>query len=232
MPTISINQPSYIPWAGYFERIAKSDVHVILDHVQYEKNSLINRNYIDIQSNSKFLTIPVLQKGRFQNLPINEVLVDLRSKWNDKHLKTLEHSYKKSKNFEYFFPIIAECYKAQKNEEKLVDIINYFNFKLLRYLDIDTDIYVSSKFDFLKKKSDLVLEICEFFECDKYLSGPMGRNYLCLESFRAKGILVEFHDFTPMQYRSNLENLDNNLSILDLLFHQRKEDLKMGIKDV
>lgn len=36
---ISINQPAYIPWLGYFERIANSDVHIVLDHVQFEKTA-------------------------------------------------------------------------------------------------------------------------------------------------------------------------------------------------
>ena len=36
---ISINQPAYIPWLGYYERIDSSDVHVILDHVQFSKQS-------------------------------------------------------------------------------------------------------------------------------------------------------------------------------------------------
>jgi hypothetical protein len=40
---VSINQPAYLPWLGYFDRIAASDVHVVLDHVQFEKNSYINR---------------------------------------------------------------------------------------------------------------------------------------------------------------------------------------------
>ena len=43
---VSINQPAYLPWLGYFDRIAKSDLHVVLDHVQFEKNSMVNRNKI------------------------------------------------------------------------------------------------------------------------------------------------------------------------------------------
>ena len=43
---ISINQPAYIPWLGYFDRIDYADIHIVLDHVQFEKNSFTNRNKI------------------------------------------------------------------------------------------------------------------------------------------------------------------------------------------
>ena len=43
---VSINQPAYLPWLGYFHRIAISDIHIVLDHVQFEKNSFVNRNKI------------------------------------------------------------------------------------------------------------------------------------------------------------------------------------------
>ena len=40
---VSINQPAYMPWLGYFDRIDASDLYVVLDHVQFEKNSFVNR---------------------------------------------------------------------------------------------------------------------------------------------------------------------------------------------
>ena len=60
---ISAHQPAYLPWAGYLHRIAISDVFVILDNVQFEKNSFTNRNRIKSPSGSVWLTVPVSQKG-------------------------------------------------------------------------------------------------------------------------------------------------------------------------
>ena len=37
MTTISIHQPVYLPWLGFFGKIISSDIFVILDDVQYEK---------------------------------------------------------------------------------------------------------------------------------------------------------------------------------------------------
>jgi len=35
---VAILQSNYIPWKGYFDIIAKSDVFVIYDEVQFTKN--------------------------------------------------------------------------------------------------------------------------------------------------------------------------------------------------
>ena len=84
---ISINQPAYIPWLGYYERIDSSDVHVILDHVQFEKNSFTNRNKILTQNGPVWLTIPIATKGKFGDLAINQLKFSDISKWKKKHLE-------------------------------------------------------------------------------------------------------------------------------------------------
>ncbi|HHT9160132.1 MAG TPA: WbqC family protein [Candidatus Brocadiaceae bacterium] len=43
---IAIHQPQYLPWIGYFDKIDRSDVFVLLDNVQYKKNEAQNRNRI------------------------------------------------------------------------------------------------------------------------------------------------------------------------------------------
>ena len=60
---ISINQPAYLPWLGYFERIAMSDLHIVLDHVQFEKGSFTNRNKVRTGDDAAWLTVPLATKG-------------------------------------------------------------------------------------------------------------------------------------------------------------------------
>ena len=46
---ISIHQPNYLPWIGYFNKIARSDIFVIFDDVQFpigKKGFFGNRNKI------------------------------------------------------------------------------------------------------------------------------------------------------------------------------------------
>ena len=91
---VSIHQPNYIPWIGYFEKIFLSDTFVFFDNVQMPMNkSLVSRNKILFQSKPMWLTIPT-EKGGIK--PIKEVKIS-DTKWKKKHLNTLYHAYGKKK---------------------------------------------------------------------------------------------------------------------------------------
>jgi hypothetical protein len=42
--TLSIMQPYFLPYVGYFQLIAASDVFVVYDNIKYTKKGWINRN--------------------------------------------------------------------------------------------------------------------------------------------------------------------------------------------
>ena len=56
---VSIHQPQYLPWLGYFDKIDRADVFVLLDTVQYKKNEWQNRNRIKTARGAQWLTVPV-----------------------------------------------------------------------------------------------------------------------------------------------------------------------------
>ena len=41
---VGIHQPNFIPWIGYFYKIYRSDIFVLLNDVQFVKNSYADRN--------------------------------------------------------------------------------------------------------------------------------------------------------------------------------------------
>ena len=65
---IGILQPGYLPWLGFFEQMYRSDVFVIYDDVQYDKEGWRNRNRIKTANGAQWLTVPVLVK--FEERPI------------------------------------------------------------------------------------------------------------------------------------------------------------------
>ena len=48
MRIISICQPHFLPWAGYFWMLKKTDEFIFLDNVQFDKRSWQQRNYIKL----------------------------------------------------------------------------------------------------------------------------------------------------------------------------------------
>jgi len=219
---VSVNQPAYMPWLGYFERVLISDTHVVLDDVQFEKNSMINRNNVLLNGSKVMLTIPLLTKGKFQNLPIRAVQIDCGQKWIRKHLATIQQGYSKTPFFEDFFPYLEQFYDDINGAETLGLVLRKNLEFIVDYLEIETDIIYSSDLEYEGRKSELVLDICQRVGATEYISGPFGRDYLDMDSFRGENIDVSFHDYNHPTYSQKSTNFVPKLSVIDLIFNHGK----------
>jgi len=222
---ISINQPAYIPWLGYYERIVNSDLHIVLNHVQFEKNSFINRNKILTKHGSTWLTIPSTRSNNEKR--IHEYTTINNKKWINAHLKTLNQNYLKTKYFKKYFEEIQKILTNSINEENLFQIINNMNLFLLKELDINTKIEYSNELSIESKKSELILDICNHFKSKTYLSGINGKEYLELDDFNKNGIEVLFQNYKHPEYYQSTNKFHPYLSVLDLLFNEGKNSLQI-----
>jgi len=227
---VSINQPAYLPWLGYFHRIALSDTHVILDHVQFEKNSFINRNKIRAKEGWVLLTVPVETKGKFGSLPIHEVEIARNINWQKKHLTSIILNYRKAPFFNEYFPFLESVYSKKWN--KLSQLLNEINLYLLKCLGINKKILYSSQLNVADRKSDLVLNICRQLEATTYFSGSLGRNYLQREKFDQHKISILFQDYQHPVYEQVYQGFEPFMSIIDLLFNHGKKSLEILIKGI
>ena len=98
---ILITQSNYIPWKGYFDSIALSDVFVVYDDMQFTKRDWRNRNKIKALNDVKWLSIPVEVKGKFFQ-KINETKVAEKT-WHLSHLDIIKQSYSKANSFKSHF---------------------------------------------------------------------------------------------------------------------------------
>ena len=85
-------QPTYIPWAGYFDLINRSDVFVFLNNVQFSKQSWQVKNKILSNGNELKLTVPI-KKARLST-NIDQIIID--DSHLEKHLKSICYIFKKS----------------------------------------------------------------------------------------------------------------------------------------
>jgi hypothetical protein len=137
--TISIHQPNYLPWLGFFDKIKQSDKFVIFDNVQYPrgKNHFGNRNKIKIHSGSKWLSVPVLGKSEKKNF--NEIGFK-NEDWRREHLRLIEIFYKDAPYFKKYFHSINDIllYDFKTLSSLNVHLINYF----IRVLNIETEVII------------------------------------------------------------------------------------------
>ena len=159
---VTIIQPAYLPWLGFFERIKLSDLYIVLDHVQMDGNSktnFINRNKIRTQTDFTWLTIPLKKKGNFGNLFINSIEIDNTSKWKYKHWNSIKQYYSKTPFFKQHIPFLEEFYSS--DHERIIDIINHLNRYLFQQLAITTPVMYSSEIkDIDSVKDQLILDLC------------------------------------------------------------------------
>lgn len=221
---ISIHQPCFIPWPGFFEKLLQVDKFVILDTVQFEKNSFDNRNKLRDAASDHWLTVPVFTKGKFGQNPWRDLLINNDIDWRSKHLKSIRMWYGKSRYFEEVYPII-DCAYA-KRHRFLFDLNISLILSIMAYLEIRTPLIFASDLSLSSKKSELVLDIALSTGATSYYSGTKGQNYLDLASFASNSISITFQSYNPPVYKQLYKPFIPCLSIVDLLFSVGKESLR------
>lgn len=212
---ISIHQPQYIPWLGYFDKIIKSDIFIFLDDVQYKKNEWQNRNKIRNAKNWQWLTVPV--KYRFPQ-KINEVEIDNSKEWKKDHLLGIINNYSKSEFFKKYIDFFDDLY--HKDWKILSDLNIYIIENILKFIGVEIQLLKSSDIcGIIGSGSERLLSICSWVGADCYLSGVGGKDYLNVDIFENNNINVRFQEFLHPQYKQNFGGFESGMSIIDLLFN-------------
>ena len=215
-----ITQSNYIPWKGYFDAINKADVFVIYDEMQYTKNDWRNRNQIKTPNGLQWLTIPVKQSALEQKISETEVANPV---WRKKHWKTILQNYRKAPHFEELATDFEALY-LNDVESNLSLINEKFIRAINKQLGIDTEIRSSTEFDLNVERTQRLVNICAELNADTYLSGPAAKDYLDESQFNAKGIGVEWLNYSGYpEYPQQFGGFEHGVSVLDLLFNTGKE---------
>ena len=136
-PILAALQPSYLPWLGAFEQLARSDIFVVYDDVQYDRDGWRNRNRIKTAQGVQWLTVPVLTKGLFGQ-KIRDVLIDNRKPWPRKHLETLRQGYAKAP---FLDPVMAELHSVLGQEwQSLSDLNTALFLRLAKFMGLERTI--------------------------------------------------------------------------------------------
>lgn len=218
---LSVHQPQYIPWLGFFDKIAKSSAFVFLDKAQYKGGEFQNRNKIRTKAGWSWLTVPVVSKGRGRQ-SIDSCLIDNSFPWRRQHLKAIKSWYAKAAFFKGHIGFLEDFYS--RDWERLVDL----NLRLIDYalkeLAISTPVYYESALNITAAKTKRIIELCKVLNADTYLSGVGAKAYLEEGLFAQAGIKLAYQDFThpvyQQQFISTQAPFQPFMSVLDLLLNE------------
>lgn len=215
---VAIHQPNFIPWLGYFYKMAHAQQFVFLDTVQYAKRSFINRNRIKSKSGPIWLTVPVCTKDRFDQA-ISDAEMDWNHNWQRKHLHTLTINYHRAPFFDEVFPLLECRYTSNGSINKLDDFNISIITTICRYLGLCPTLIRASELDVQGKSTDLLVNICAKLGASTYLAGAGAVKYQEDEKFATAGILVQYSSFQPIKYNQLWGEFVENLSIVDVLMN-------------
>jgi hypothetical protein len=213
---VTILQPSYLPWLGFFEQMHRSDQFVLYDDVQFTRRDWRNRNRIRVQEGSIWLTVPVIQKNKYeQNLL--ETKIDNSTSWKRKHLETIRCHYSKTPFFDLHFPWCEKIFNSEWNFllDLSLETIQY----LKGQLKINTPLLRSSELGGSGDKTERLVSICKQLGATQYLSGESARNYISEKDFSDQSIELEYQEFQHPEYPQRYEGFVPFLSTIDLLFN-------------
>lgn len=211
---ISIHQPDYIPWLGFFYKLSQSDKFVYLDDAQFSTTAAHNFNVIKTAQGEHRLKIPVDYKS-------GKKIIDVRTKdelgWKAKHLKTIEFNYTKAPYFKSIFPEIEKIYNT--DYENIADFNIALNSYICRGFNINPQIYRSSDMDIQTFREERVIDICAALGGDEYISGNGARAYQVEGHFTDRNIVLTYLDYKPIEYPQLWGDFLPCMSVLDYIFN-------------
>ena len=106
----------------------------------------------------------------------------------------------------------------------------HFVWHIAKLLEIDLPIQKSSEFNFVGKKTDLLIEMCQKTNADIYLSGEGGRAYVDDTKFKKNNLKNYFTNFKHPIYKQLSEPFIPKMSTIDLLLNYDLKTSKKIIK--
>jgi hypothetical protein len=223
---IFVHQPEYIPWLGFFDKLARCEVFVIYDDAQYVHGGYQNRNRIRTAQGWRWLTTPIIHHHP-------QLIKDVRisgTQWRKEHIRILSHNYEKAPFFKDYFPLIKEALSF--NHELLIGLNLHLIKIVADVLGIKGKMIRSSEFPYHgQEKNEKLISMCKFMGSDTYLSGSGGKAYVDEKAFVDANINLQWHKYNHPSYKQSFEGFQPNMSIVDLLFNvgpEAKETILKG----
>lgn len=213
---VAVHQPNYLPYLGYFHKMAQCDVFVLLDNVQFGTRPYTQRVKIKTAHRDSWLTVPVLSKNK-HGQRIHEVEIDNNQPWRKTHWKSMQQNYAKAPYFSQYRDFFEEFYTREHQR------LGQFNEFLIRYLagklEISTRLVPESSLHVAGEETDRIINICQALGADTYVSGKSGRDYLDEEKFVKANLQLQYHDFQHPVYPQLYGKFLPYMSVVDLLFN-------------
>ncbi len=217
---VAIHQPNFFPWLGFFDKLARADVFVLLDDVQFPrtgKGTWVNRVQLLVSGKPAWVTAPIV-RAEGSSREIREVRVDDSQPWRTKLLRTVEHNYRRTPHYGDVFPLVEEL--VTTGTDRLAELNERNVRRIAAEVGLDADKIVrSSSIETEGHSTDLLIELTKAVGGTAYLAGAGAAGYQEDEKFAQAGLELVRQDFRHPTYPQPTDEPVHGLSIVDALFN-------------
>lgn len=214
--TVAIHQPNFFPWLGFFDKLAKADVFILLDDVQFSKTggNWTNRVKLLISGEAQWVTAAI-DRNYTGVRKINEMEFLPFPDWRRKFLATLKMNYARHPHFaevmEVIEPLVLnpEVNAASYNRETIRTVA--------RQLGLDEKkIQSSSQLEKNGTSNELLVSLTRSVGGDVYLCGGGAEGYQDEAVFAQNDVQLVHQRFTHPDYPQKLSpRFIPGLSVID-----------------
>ncbi|MBL4844259.1 MAG: WbqC family protein [Planctomycetes bacterium] len=217
MTTVAIHQPNFFPWLGFFSKLARADVFLLLDDVQQPRTGRGgwgNRVRLRFNGEARWWSAPLARGGGV--IAVNEQrFADTR--WRRKALTSLQMCYGKATHFQAVFPGIQLLIESE--EELIAEFNERAIATIASWLGLSTELRRTSTLGIETVGTERLVQLVQGCGGTTYLCGDGSEGYLEEERFQQAGIQLEMMDYQHPTYHQGGAPFLAGLSILDSLFH-------------
>jgi hypothetical protein len=206
---VAIHQPNFLPWLGWFDKLARAEILILLDTVphQHTGSNYTNRVKILEHGEPRWITVPVV-RGEEERSRIDRLRVAGNGGWRRKLRATIAQSYARAPFFDDAMRIIDSVLAAQTDRLCEINLIALRAIAvalglrcecMLRASTLATEGAAMGAAEFTG--TDRLVALVRAVGGDAYLTGHGADGYQEDEKFAAAGIAVEYQRYAAPPYR-------------------------------
>lgn len=217
---VAIHQPNFLPWLGWFDKLARADVFILLDNAPHQQtgSNYTNRVQVLVQGEPSWVTVPVV-RGREARNRIDQLHVAGPGVWRRKVRATLAQCYAKAPFFDEAMVIVDAMLRAQTDLLCELNLIAIYS--MVAALGLPRERMVrASTLGTEGTGTDRLVALVRAVGGDAYLTGHGAGGYQENEKFAAAGIAVHYQRYQPAPYpQLRTGSFVPGLSALDALMN-------------
>ena len=230
---VAIHQPNFLPWLGYFNKLATADVFIILDTVALQRTggNYTNRVQILVKGRPTWITVP-MRRGEDARRRIDQARIAEDGAWRKKMTLTMQQHYARSPYFRGTMPLVEQLLSAPTDSLRDLNLLGIF--ACADAVGLDTrKLRLASDLTAAGRATDLLVELVRELGGNAYLAGGGSGHYQEDQKFEASGIEVRYQHFVPLVYpQSHTKRFVPGLSIIDALMNVGREKTATLIRNV